>query len=422
MRYKETTLRNGLRIVTVPMAETQTATVVIMVGVGSRYEQEKEAGLSHFIEHMLFKGTKKRPTPLMISEALDVIGGEFNAFTGKDKTGYYAKADAKHILTILDIVSDMYLNSEIKASEIKKEKGTILQELSMYEDMPMRNINDVFEKLLYQKNNLGREIIGSKKTIQSFRRKDFLAYKQQFYVANDTVVCVAGKINEAQIIKQIKKYFTVLKKGTKSEIIRVEEKQKQPQIKIKFKKTEQTHLMLGVRAYDWNNKNRYALALLATILGGNMSSRLFMAVRERQGLAYYVKTGVETFEDCGYLATNAGVKHQNLKLTIRTILKEYAKITQRKVSEKELKKAKSFLKGKAVMSMEASDEVAMFFIEQKIAKKKIMTLEEKLNLIDQVTAEDVLKVARDIFQKAKLNLTVIGPHKEAQKIKNLLVL
>ncbi len=421
MQYKETTLKNGLRIITIPMQETKTATAVIMVGVGSRYEKEKEAGLSHFIEHMLFKGTKKRPTPLMISEELDVIGGEFNAFTGKDKTGYYAKADAKHIQTVLDIVSDMYLNSEIKTSEIEKEKGTILQELSMYEDLPMRSISDVFEKLLYQKNNLGREIIGSKKTIQSFKRKDFLAYKEKFYVANDTVVCVAGKINETQTIKQIKKYFSTFKKGNKPEIVKVEEKQKRPQIRIKFKKTDQTHLMVGVRAYGWNDKNRYALALLATILGGNMSSRLFMEVREKRGLAYYVKTGVEAFEDCGYLATNAGVKHQNLKLTIQTILKEYVKIAQRKVSEKELKKAKSFLKGKAVMSMEASDEVAMFFIEQKVTKKKVMTLEEKMHLIDQVTADEILKVAQEIFQASKLNVAVIGPHKDVQKIKKLLI-
>jgi predicted Zn-dependent peptidase len=179
--------------------------------------------------------------------------------------------------------------------------------------------------------------------------------------------------------------------------------------------------MVGVRAYGWNDKNRYALALLATILGGNMSSRLFMEVREKRGLAYYVKTGVEAFEDCGYLATNAGVKHQNLKLTIQTILKEYVKIAQRKVSEKELKKAKSFLKGKAVMSMEASDEVAMFFIEQKVTKKKVMTLEEKMHLIDQVTADEILKVAQEIFQASKLNVAVIGPHKDVQKIKKLLI-
>ena len=422
MQYKETILKNGLRIVTVPMEETQTATAVIMVGVGSRYEKENEAGLSHFIEHMLFKGTKKRPTPLIISEALDVIGGEFNAFTGKDRTGYYAKADAQYIETVLDVVSDMYLNSTIKKAEIEKEKGTILQELNMYEDMPMRSISDIFEKLLYQKNSLGREVIGYKKTIRNFQRKDFLTYKKQFYVANNTVVCVAGKINTNKRIQQVKKYFSSLKKETKQTIDRVEEKQKKPQIKIKFKKTEQTHLMLGVRAYDWNDKNRYALALLAIILGGNMSSRLFMAVRERLGLAYYIKTGVEAFEDGGYLVTSAGVKHQNLKLTVQTILKEYSKIRQRKISEKELNKAKNFLKGKAVMSMEASDEVAMFFVEQEVTKKKIVTLKDKLKLIDQVTTGDVLKVAQDIFQEAKLNLAIIGPHRDGQKIKKLLVL
>lgn len=422
MKFKKTILKNGLRIITVPMHETQTATVMISVGVGSRYEADREAGLSHFIEHMLFKGTKKRPTTLHISEELDAIGGEFNAFTSKDATIYYAKADAGHIRTVLDVISDMYLNSKLDPEEIKREKGTILQELNMYEDLPMRSVEDCFENLLYKGNNLGREIIGTKKTIRSFSQKDFQQYMKHFYTASDTIVAVAGKIDEKKVIAQIKKYFSNFKSGRKSKIIKVKEAQKTSQLKIKFKKTDQTHLMLGVRTYHRNHKDRYALGLLATILGGSMSSRMFIEIRERRGLAYYVKTGTESYEDCGYLTTNAGVEHKNLGLAIETILKEYKKISSEKVSQKELQKAKDFIKGKAVMGLEASDEVAGFFMGQERESNRVLTLSEKIALIDKVTPNDILKVAKDIFRNSKLNLAVVGPHKNNKELKKILKL
>lgn len=420
MNYKKLELKNGLRIITVPMAETQTVTVVAMVGVGSRYESEKEAGLSHFIEHMFFKGTEKRPTALAISEELDAIGGEFNAFTSKDSTGYYVKVDAKHIDVALDVVADMYLHSKIEEAEVEKERGTIIQELNMYEDMPMRSIGDVFENLLYPGNNLGRDIIGYKKTINNFKRADFLKYLKRFYLANDTVICVAGKFDEKKIVEQVKKYFQEMSAGKKPEIKKIVEKQKAPAIKIKFKKTDQTQLVLGVRAYDLYSEKRFALSLLSIILGGNMSSRLFMEVREKRGLAYYVRTNTESFEECGYLATQAGVEHKNLTLALKTILAEYQKIATEKISEKELQKSKDYIKGKMVMGMEASDEVAMFFIGQELARKEILKREEIFARIDQVKVEDILAIAKDIFQNKKLNLAIIGPHKNSEKLQKLL--
>lgn len=422
MKYKKTTLRNGLRVITVPMQNTQTTTVVVMVGVGSRYETEKEAGLSHFIEHMFFKGTEKRPTSLTISEELDAIGGEYNAFTFKDKTGYYAKADAKHVEIALDVVSDIFLNSKIDSSEIEREKGTIIQELNMYEDDPRRIVGDVFEGLLYANNSLGREIIGYKKTIKSFKQKDFINHMRRFYVANDAIVCIAGKFDEKKIISQIKRYFSGMKPGKKPIFSKVREKQKQPQAKIKFKKTDQTHLVIGNRAYDENHKERFALGLLAVILGGNMSSRLFTEVRERRGLAYQVLTGVEAYKDCGYLATQAGVDHKNLKETIKIILQEYKKIAREKVSEEELSRAKEYVKGKSVMGFEASDEVAMFYVDQELIRKKIMSMEEIFAKIDKVTADDILRVAKDIFKEKTLNLAVIGPHRDGKKLEKILKL
>ncbi|HRZ95151.1 MAG TPA: pitrilysin family protein [Candidatus Moranbacteria bacterium] len=421
MKYKKIVLKNGLRIITVPMHETQTVTVMIMVGVGSRYETEKEAGISHFIEHMFFKGTKKRPTTLHISEELDAIGGEFNAFTAKDKTMYFAKVDSKHVSTALDVVCDIYLNSKIDEKEIERERGTILQELNMYEDTPTRNVSDVFETMLYP-DPLGREIIGSKKTLMSFRRKDFADYMERFYRANDTVVCVAGKFNEKDILNKIKKYFGQMEVGKKPKIVKVFENQKKSEIKIKFKKTDQTHFVLGTRAYDFNHKDRFALALLSIILGGSMSSRLFIEVREKRGLAYYVRTMVESYEDVGYIATQAGVEHKNLELAVKTILAEYKKISQEKVNSKELQKAKDYIKGKTVMGMEASDEVAMFFIDQEVMKKKITALSDKFKLIDKVTEDDIMRVAKDVFRNEKLNLAVIGPHKDKSKLEKTIKL
>jgi len=423
MDYKKTTLKNGLRIITVPMKGTETVTVMVMVGTGSRYESDKEAGISHFIEHMLFKGTEKRPDTLTISEELDSIGGEFNAFTSKDKTGYYAKVDAKHLEKSLDVVSDIYLNSKLEQEEIEKEKGTIIQEISMYEDMPMRTVSDEFEKLLYDGNPLGRDIAGSKETVASFSRKDFVRYMKKFYLASDTVVCVAGKItDEKKIVNEVKEYFDGMRDGKKPVFRKLKELQKKPQISIKNKKTDQTQLLVGTRAYHQNHPDRFALGLLATILGANMSSRLFIEVREKRGLAYYVRTSADMYQDCGYIATQAGVEHKKLKPALQTILEQYEKISMEKVGEKELQKAKDYIKGKSVMGFEASDEVAMFFIEQEVHKDKIMTLDDIFEKIDAVTPDDILRVAKDVFRNDKLNLAVIGPHKNKKELEKILEL
>lgn len=415
MNYKKTTLKNGLRIITVPMKGTGTATIMISVGVGSRYEKKREAGISHFIEHMMFKGTKKRPIPKKIYEELDAIGGSFNAFTGKSRTAYYAKADAKHLDTALNVVSDMFLNSKIETKEINRERGTILQELNMYEDLPMRNIEDIFEELLYGKQNLGRKIIGNKKTIQSVKRRDFLDYINKFYIANNTVVCVTGKINEKKVIESVKKYFSKMEKKKKPGFKKIAEKQSVPRIKIKNKKTDQTHLILGVRAYEMSHKDRYALNLLTNILGGNMSSRLFVEVRERRGLTYSIHTEVETYYDVGYFSVNCGVAHKNLIKTIEIILCELKKISSQKVNKKELQKAKDFIKGKMIMGLEASDAVAGYFVGQEILENKIETPREIFRKIDKVNPDDILRVARDIFVSEKLNLAIIGPHKKNAK-------
>ncbi|MFA6048034.1 MAG: pitrilysin family protein [Parcubacteria group bacterium] len=421
MKHKKTTLKNGLRLITIPMSGgTQTVTVIVMVGVGSRYEKDIEAGISHFIEHMFFKGTEKRPTTLDISTELDSVGGEFNAFTGKDRTAYYVKVDARHLDRALDVVADMYLNSKLEEKEINKERGTILQELNMYEDTPTANVGDTFENLMYGKNPLGREIIGYKYTLLKMKRKDLVDYMGRFYMANDTVITIAGKFNEKATIKKIKKYFGEMGKGEKPRIVKFKDTQKEPQVKIKFKKTDQTHFILGTRAYDIFSPHRFALSLLSIILGGNMSSRLFVEIREKRGLAYYVRSTVESHHDTGYLSVQAGVEHKNLDLAISTIVKEFKKMAKFGVSEKELQRAKDYVKGKTVMGMEESDEVAMFFAGQETMKKEIMTTEEIFKHFDRVKTSDILRVAKDIFKNNKYNLAVIGPHSNGGKFKKLL--
>ena len=420
MQYQLVKLENGLRVILAPMKETETATIMIMNGVGSRYETEGEAGLSHFIEHMFFKGTEKYPDTLSISGALDAVGGEYNAFTAKDKTNFYAKVPTSKFEVALDIISDIFLHSKIESEEIEKEKGTIIQEINLYEDTPMTSAPDLFENLLWPEEPLGRDIIGTKETVKSFHREDFIKYIDRHYVASDTVVCVAGKFELPWVLDKIKEKFSSMPQGEKPVAKKVEEKQMVPMVKIKNKKTDQTHLVLGVRAYGYNHPDRFVLSLLSIILGGNMSSRLFLEVREKRGLAYYVRTNIESYQETGYLATHAGVEPEKLDLAISTILKEYKKIKDEKVTDKELQKAKDFVKGKSVMNLEASDEVAMFFIDQEVSRQNIMTVDQIMEKIDEVTPADIWRVAQDIFKKEKINLAIIGNKGEEKALQNLI--
>ncbi|HMN19180.1 MAG TPA: pitrilysin family protein [Candidatus Moranbacteria bacterium] len=416
MRYSKKTLPNGLRVIAIPLQETETVTAIVAVGVGSRHEEGKAAGVAHFAEHMLFKGTQKRPSALAISEEMDALGAEINAFTGKERTMYYAKADARSLDNILDMLGDMYQNSLLEKDELEKEKGTILQELSMYEDAPQRSVGDLFEELLYDGHSLGREIIGSKETIRAMDRRKMARFLTQNYSGANTVVCVAGKISSAEVFRKTARIFKGVAKGSKRKFAKIKERQKETQIRIKHKETEQTHLVVGVRAFPDMHKDRFALGLLGIILGGNMSSRLFVEVREKRGLAYSIRTENDSYTDCGYLATQAGVKHEDAPEVVRLICQEYAKIAQEGVGEAELAKAKSYLRGRSVMGLETSDDVALFYAQQEIRRSSIMQLEEILAKYDAVTVKDIKRVARKIFSPERLNLALIGPHSATKQL------
>jgi len=418
--YKKTVLKNGLRIITLPVKGTETVTSLILVGTGSKYETKDINGVSHFLEHMFFKGTEKRPTKSAISETLDGIGGDFNAFTSQEFTGYWAKVAASHFNLALDWVSDIFLNSKIPEEEIQKEKGVILEEINMHQDNPMHHVADLWTDLLYGDQPAGWRILGTKEVIQGISKPQFMKYLENHYSSKNTIVVVAGKITHDSALKAVKECFGTINTSNIKDKLPVEEKQSKPEALIHYKETDQTHLLLGVRGYDIFHPDKYALGLLGTILGGNMSSRLFMSVREEQGLAYYIVTGVDNDTDTGVLTTRAGVDNTKADKAVKSIIEEYSKIADQKISASELRRAKDYIKGSTLIGIESSDAQASFVGSQELLTGDILTLEQKFAKIEKVTVNDIQRVAKDIFKPSKLNLALIGPFKDKSKFEKLL--
>lgn len=421
--FKKTTLKNGLRIITIPQQGTKTATVLVLAATGSKYESKKINGISHLLEHLLFKGTTKRPDKIAISEPLDRIGGHYNAFTGEEYTGYFAKVGSENFDLALDIVSDIYLNSKLDAKEIKREKGVVIEEMNMYYDNPISYVQNLWNKVLYGDQAAGRDIIGTKESVLGLSRKELFDYMKTQYSSTNTIVCVAGNIPSTErVVNKIKKYFSNIKTKDTIEKYPVIEKQKEPKLLLKEKKTDQTHFCLGVRAYDLFDSRKYTQEVLALVLGGMMSSRLFIKIREELGLAYYIKTSISSYPENGCLVTQAGVDNTKAEKAISAVLKEYKRISEEKVSLKELKKVKDYFKGKMSLSLETSDSQAFFYGGQEVMEKNILSPKEICNEIDKVSSEDIFNVAQDIFKPEKLNLALIGPFKDKKKFQKLLKL
>jgi len=414
--FKKISLKNGLRIITVPSKSTQTVTVLVLVGTGSKYERKEEKGISHFLEHMYFKGTKKRPSSLEIAETLDKVGGIYNAFTSQEYTGYFAKVSKEHFELALDWVSDIFLNSTLPEKEIEKERGVIIEEINMRKDHPMEHVQVLWQELLYGDQPAGWDVAGTVETVSKISRKDLINYRETQYVAPNTIVCLAGNFNEREGVKKVKKYFSKIKIGKGREKPKVIEKQERPEILFEKRETDQTHICLGVRGFNIFDERRYAQEILGLILGGMMSSRLFEKIRTKLGIAYYVETDVFSDPDTGYLVTRAGLNNERLKEGILEILKEYRKIKREGVSKSELKKAKDCLKGKMNILLESSDAKASFFATQEILEKKILTPDQIFKKIEKVSQSDILKLAREIFRPEKLNLALIGPKEVKREI------
>ncbi len=424
MKYKLHTHKNGFRTLLVPQSEATTATVMVLTGTGSRNECTGNNGISHFLEHMLFKGTERRPTPEVLANELDGLGSEHNAFTSKDHTAYYAKVSNEHISHALDIIADIFLNAKIDARELNKERGAIIEEINMYEDIPMRSIQDEFESLLFGKHTaLGCTVLGPKENIRTLKRKDLQEYIKTNYTPSNSVVCIVGKFNESGVIKEVNKHFKeFVDLSTKQPPFEpcLDAKQTNAGLTIKQKNTDQTHLVLGFSSYEYKHKDEYALHILNTILGSGMSSRLFMEVREKRGLAYYVGSFVEFFADTGYIAARAGVTHANLERAVKVILKEMTKLKTKTVTQKELKKAKNQLKGSLALSLDTTDAIANYFATNTVLRGKAELPSSIAKKIDKVTAADVKRVARDIFQTTKLNLAIVGPHRNKAELLKVL--
>jgi len=422
MKYTKTTLKNGLRVITTPIATLESATVTVWVKTGSRLEEKRVNGISHFLEHMVFKGSKKRPTAKDISEAVDSFGGEFNAGTSKEWTNFYIKATAKHLEDAFDILSDMVLNPLLREEEIEREKGVIVEEINMYEDTPVMKIGDIFEELAYSGNSLGWDVAGKPKTVRAIKRDDFLRYRKKHYYAENMVVTVAGGIKEQETVNLAQKYFGGLKSGSTSAYKTFDKRQTKPQVLLKSKKNEQAHFILGFLGEPRGHKDRFVEATLASILGGGMSSRLFIEIRERRGLAYSVRTSADHYGDTGSFATYAGVDINKVDEAIKVMLEQLYGLASGKfpISEKELKKGKEFIKGHIALGLEDTKAVNDLFGENELFLNKVETPEQIFAGIDKVKTADVIAFAKKLFRPEKLNLAIIGPYNSPAKFEKLI--
>jgi predicted Zn-dependent peptidase len=419
---KKITLKNGLRILLVPQPANLAATVLILVRAGSEYEEKKQNGVSHFLEHMMFKGTTDRPEPGMIAHELTALGAQFNAFTGEEYTGYYAKAQAEKLPKILEIVSDLYLNPLFEKGEIDKERGVIIQEINMYDDDLPSLAQRIYNRLVYGDQPAGWDVGGEKPIIKRLSRADFIAYRDRRYVMPGTVVVVAGKFGEKATVAQIKKYFAALPHHTAPAKKKTTERQSSPKMKLHFKESDQAHLVLGFRAFSMFDERRYALRVLADLLGGGMSSRLFTRIREKMGAAYYIGAGADLSLDHGLLSISAGVDRAKIEPVLQAILEECHALRDGVVSEKELQKTKDHMIGGLILGLETSDDLASFYGGQEVLAGSVLSPAVLTDRIKKVTARDVARVAKMVLKDKGLNLAVVGPYKSQAQFKKILTI
>jgi predicted Zn-dependent peptidase len=406
--FEKTVLPNGLRAVTAPMPQAKSVACFVMLAAGSRYETRETNGIAHFAEHMFFKGTERRPTARDIAGEIDSIGGEFNAFTGKEYTGYYVKCAAEHRDTALDVLVDMLRNSKFDPEEIEREKGVIVEEMNMYYDTPRDYLEGVYDELLYDDTPLGWDIIGKKETVRSAERETFLDYLDRWYRAPRMVAGIAGAVGD-DIVPRLEELLGDVPNGAKGSPPLVEWKQDRAQVKVHTKQSDQAHIRVGVHSYPINHPDRYALGLLATVLGGGMSSRLFTEVRERRGLAYYVYGYNMGYTDTGTLYAQGGVDIKRIDEAVKTIVAEFGRIAAEPVEGDELEKARNFAKGRLVLSLEDPKGTIMFGLRSEVLEGTLREPDDVLAGYDAVTIEDIQRIAQDIVRENRLNLAVIGP-------------
>jgi len=417
MSYTKKVLPNGLRVILVPLCDTATVTVMILAETGSEYESKENNGISHFLEHMCFKGTTKRPNSKMINNELDGLGAESNAFTNNDYTGFYAKAHTEKTAQIFDIVSDIYLNSTFPENEIEKEKGVVIEEINMYEDRPQSKVWDILSEAVFGDQPAGRTVIGSKETVSSITRADLIEYHKTHYVPEATVVVVSGKIDEQNIFSMIEKSFGSQNKESKAVRSKTKDEQNTPKVAIYEKKSDQTHIVLSFRSFiNMFDDRVYQAGLLGAVLGAGMSSRLFHRIREDLGLAYYISAGHSADLDYGLFTISIGVSNTNIAKALEAIFGELRKIKNELVSEEEIRKVKDLRKGHLYLGLETSNDWADFYGFQEIYHEELLKPEEVVAKREAVTAEEIQKIAQDVFRPAFLTIAIVGPSKDEKAV------
>jgi len=416
--YRRETLDNGLRVLTADLPHAQSVTVMVMLAAGSRYETPETNGIAHFAEHMFFKGTERRPSARQIAGEIDAIGGEFNAFTGKEYTGYFVKCAAEHRDLAFDVLVDMLLRSRFAEEEIEREKGVIVEEMNMYFDTPRDFIGGVYEHLLYGDQPLGWEILGRKETVRNATRDTFLGYLGRWYKPSRMVLGVSGRVGD-DILDRAQELLGELAPAETGEPAPVQD-HVNGRVAVFTKQSDQAHVILGVPSYPLEHEDRYALQLLANVLGGGMSSRLFSEVRERRGLAYYVYGLNHSYTDTGSLYSQAGVDLARIDEAVSTLVAELRKVATEPVPPEELEKARSFTKGRFVLQLESPQGLIMFGLRREVLERRAPDPEEILAGIDAVSGEDVSRVAAELISRDSLRLAVIGPFDDADRFEKLL--
>ncbi len=410
--FEKFKLKNGAKVILAPMKNTQTITSLILLPFGSRFEKENEQGIAHFIEHMLFKGTKNRPTPLAISKELDALGAEYNAFTSLEHTGYYIKILKENLKESLDILSDIFFNSLFSSEEIEKEKGVVLEEIRLYQDNPSLQISRVFYETLFENHPLGRNVAGQPKTVMAITQEKLLFYKNLFYQPNNLLITLAGPIPK-NALNLIEKYFSQRGKGEKRKFEKFIPKPHSPKIRTVFRQEiEQVQLCLGFPAISYFSPYQEALDILSIALGGNMSSRLFQEIREKKGLAYSIGCGYTSFNETGAFSIEAGIDPKNISQVLRIIIEELNKIKKDGLTKKEILDTKDYLIRRLKVNLEDSWVVANWYANQELFRKKILTPKEKFEKIKKVTDTQIKKIGQKVFDKNQINLALVGPIKE----------
>ncbi|MCL0078428.1 insulinase family protein [Dehalococcoidia bacterium] len=423
--YQKTVADNGLRIVTSSIPHIHSVCISIFVGAGSRYEPAEQAGISHFVEHLLFKGTKQRATTKEISEAIEGIGGVLNGGTDKELTVYWTKVARPHFRIGLDVLADMIRSSKFDPVEVEKERQVIIEEINMSMDSPQQRVNMLIDEVVWPDQALGREVAGSKETVSTLTTQALRGYWGRQYIPGNTVVSVAGDISHDEAVAYISDIFddwSGASGDTPTAWIPVRDEQDEPRLLMEFRETEQAHLCLALRGVSNSDPDRFAFDLLNIVLGEGMSSRLFLELRERRGLAYDVHSYGSHFFDSGSLTIYAGVEPKNIEAAIRVIQDELSRFKAEDVPEQELVKAKEMGKGRLMIRMEDTKSVSGWMGSQELLTGEIKTVDEVVSIVDAITCDDVRRVAQKLFHSDGLSLAIVGPVSDDGRLQKLLML